>query len=858
MVSKTNNPSYHEEDIFDSIEEIDRFFNISYDRSRLRNYNIDVISSGNLATPCMYFLAEEAARPNSIINNINWWTRSMIHSNGKQSNDKAKSRQNEDVEQWRSETELREKLQNRFNFYLSERTRYGEERYNRIMNKVNIIGYNSVKDLEKIVRESNNPDSSNIANLTIILNRYDVITPIFNTDEHGKILNKKSREEIIKCLDPNLMTVTDTLFYKEKSDYNACLETLISNQDKILEMDNILNEHRAHNDVDARIEDGLISSLIGNASLAKAFKGYNGTILTMTNPVEIVNQQFASHSNIPANRIFSPEDNDYARLTVLLKEAYNAELRGNEFSGRLKVPPILGGHGNHMFFLRDDTFFGDRTFDETFGPEISDSVYADVLEKLRKFGTEYKRIYGKPAEDTLYNSLIVAIKMMLYEQNSEKMRGSIYSPEHKVFTGLEFTLQRGCIKHIQLNELSELSPQSQQELMDAINPDKELIDKMSKIEGIFGNYKPRLAPIPEVPPEKKTGLDELIIRMQLPSIKVKEISFSAYFRSITNVSSINRIINRYAFNESTNPKITPYHFDINEVDIKHDKRELENTQIHSFGVQKDRLIILAERGHTLKPTDYYINEYNNVSLKSSNKISFNPGTSIKQLLLNDNVYLLMRTTEGQQVYAFDGKIHNLGRTPEKKDFKAIIPNGKSIAGYTHNEIYSFDNGWKLLTKTNDNIDTVICIDSINKILYYLVDNENRKIKTFVAKDLEECSSRTFNAKRYGFQPYSDNNGIQIWTLLDDNIRCFDYDSKRHLFTNDGRDMQIEGIPIKEANIWAVQRDIAALDNTSYVDSTGQIRGDKKYFSLLIKNHKRIYAVPVESMRQYDGRGGVCI
>jgi hypothetical protein len=829
-----NQDQYQEEETRRFLEELERFFDISRDRDRLRVYDINVIGSGGLAVPYVYALTEDLLKPNSVIRTINWWTRE------KEISDKIFSSE-----------ELKKKLYHRFNVYCDGRMEDGGAQSYKIRERIQIKPYRSLTQLQEIVKSSSTKNPMWESDLTVILNRYDTQFLFNNID--GEI-KPKTREELEKLNTKNMMLDANTLFYKELSDEKECIETLIKGQEQISEIREILNKYCEKNGRPARIGNSLIDSLIGNAAFAKALRGYNGTVINMANPVEIVNMQFASHSNVPINRIFAPTDNDYARLHVILKDAYK-EVLHKEFAGKLYVPPIIGPHNEFMTVDRNTIFFDDKTFDETFEGKFSDNIFGKIITELKRYGTDYKERYGESPIDTVHNSLIPATMLMLYEKNSSKMRGCIYSPDHRMFTDGEFTLQRGHVQP-QLEYLAKLPQDLRTEIKKATAFDTELIKELSAVEGVFDTKGLKIAKVPNVPPEikTKTNVWDMMEKVLSSNGKIAKINVTAYFRS---AAIDNRhAVNKYRFNGSINPEITRYQLTVPDVNIAKLDHVLRNTQINSFDAQGNRLVIVSERGHSDGPTDYHLHQYQNSSLiEKPEKIILGANESIKEIVLNNDIYMLIRSDDGKHLFKFDKKMRDLGIIPSK-ECKKIVPYKSGVAGFFRNEVYYYDKKWQLLTRTDNNISDIIQIDTTNNIMYYMSDASTPNTKTFVAHDLERNISRTFDAQRNGFRAYSDDNGIQIWTILGNAIKCADYNSKRNLFENNGSASEISTIPIENANIWTVQRDIATLSNGQYIDSYDRIHGDKNYLSLLIKNNNRILPISVGAVRQYYPAEGV--
>ena len=840
---------YSNEDMEKFLDELDRFFDLSYDLNRLKRYNINVIGSGNLAKPYVYALAEESTRPHNVINRINWWTRSQM-------NKKTGTRSDED---------LKEEFIHNFNHYTHDEK--DEKKYTTIRKNVLIRPYREIKDLNRIVEEAEK-QGSNEASLTVILNRYDAefsFNKIYDEHDPRKIVSieRMTREQLEKKFSTDdIKLYARTLFYKDLFGYEDCLEAIIENQEIVLQMRSILEKYNPEAQ-DDRIKNNLINSLIGNAAVAKAFTGYNGTIINMVNPVEIMNTQFASHSGIPVNRIFSPIDNDYARFKAILKEEYFKAFNV-EYEGNIHIPSILGPHNKYMNVNRDKIFFDDKTFEEIFKNQFPDKIFAEALNKLRKFGTSFYDKHGETSKDTV-PSLIAATKVMLYEQNSSEMRGCVYAPDQNIFTGRDYTIQRGCIKPVFLN-LEKLPAELKLELDRGTEFDRGIIKEMSTIKDIFGKYNHETAIVPDVPPDTRPNRDitDMINQIQQANGKVAKIKFRAYFRSAK--SDNRRAIHEYRFDGSINPEVIGYQFILPDEDILLLDHELFNSQINNFDAEHSKLVMLAARGHQKDPTDYYINEYIDSDFKASHKIVLGVKDRIKQLILNKDIYLLVRKEQGPDkskhdyLYTFKDTMQNLGKAPID-EFAGIVSYKNGVAGFFDKEVYQYEKEWKLLIRTDNSIADIIKMDSENKILYYLADTDNPRIKTYVAHDMENNTSRSFNAKRKGFYPFSDEQGIQIWTMNDNKIQCAEYNNKKDLFMNKTSNeiIEIDSMPLVGASIWAMQRDIMALDNSTYIDSIGRTPpGENRYFSLVIKNNKRIAAIPVGSVRQYTPAGGVLV
>jgi len=843
-----------EENKMKLLRELGKFFDISEHDKRLRPYTINVIGSGNIAVPYVQTLARMAIEHDSI-KRINWWKRQQkIPCNSDTTN-----------------SILYYDLKQSLNGLFSDRIK-GSRMYDILTDKVKVIGYDSSESLREIVETSKRQNPALEADMTVILANFD-------TDF---LFDKKNleRERIPKTLNQlkhmgksRIMLYANTLFHKNKREYNACLDTLVQNQSIILDMHKLIEDYSKDNNISQeRLKIYMVNSLFGNKTLAQTLEGYTGTIINMSTPIEIINHQFASHSNIPVNKIFSPIDNDYCRLQVILKEAYRT-LMGRPFIGDIRTE-IVGDHNELMTFNRNKTFFGDKKFDEIFRDKNPDAVFNYSLEKVRNFGCDYLSTHGKTSVDTVYNSLLTATAMLVNEHNSMNIHGCIYNKDYKIFTGGGFRIQRG-IAIPKLIDMDSIDKDISKEFNKSIEFNRGLISKLKSVDGLFGKYEPRFENVPDIDEVKEVVFDEkkvinkmtdkllengltdkIIEGIQQSNGKVAKIKFTAYFKS-----SENRLaVNKYTFNGSNNPEITRNQFTIKGDDIIYANSELKYTQLHSFDVQNNKLVILAERSHSRRSTDYYLSEYKNSSQVASYKINFDPRSSIKQLVLNKHIYLLAREQDGQSresqgIYIFDNTIHKLGKTP--KEFTGIMPYHDSIIGFSGNEIYQFNEEWNLLATTENIIDSVVKIDSKNNILYYLADTDDN-VRTFVAQDLDQRASRNFSAANRGFYPYSDNNGIQVWTILDNKIQCSEYDSKKGLYTNDGKTIIMDSIPLKRVSIWSAQRDIAALDNSQYINSIGKIHGDSnnKYFGLIIKNNNHIYHIPVTSMQQYDPAGGI--
>lgn len=856
-----------DERMFQVLREIDNFFNISYDSSRLRRYDINVIGSGNLARPFVYALADDLLHPYGVIDTITWWTRDHHTMFGTKSGD-----------------ELRENLYQRFNCRERHKPYADTKKILDIRKRIIIRPYTSLTDLftdnDSIIARSKSKDPQTQGDLVVILNRYDAIGPLFNNidgnhvpktrqeveqylskDNIGLLAGVDDKEKWKKILsNENIWLNANTLFYREKGDYEGCVQTLLQNQDMIKAIIDVVEGYCKDNEGMYRTKNSLVNSLIGNAALAKALKGYEGTVINMANPVEIVNHQFATHSGIPMNRIFAPTENDYARLKVILKDVYY-DAFGKEFEGEMSVPPVIGPHDPRMIIERDKIFYDDKSFDELFEHQLPDKIFGYVMQKFRTYGTIHMDRYNRPAEDTVLNSLLPAVKIMLYEKNEEWMRGCIFNHKEKIFTGGQFTLRRGHVVP-DFSHIDTLKDPLKKEFITAITSDKELIERLSSIDGTFGPYFSEYAQIPSLPEtdaiDKETLMQGIVANtidaMFKPDGKLADLDFSMYFRSS---SSENRhAVNKYKFYGSINPEFTGYHYIMPGVKASEMDRELRNAQLNSFDAQGDRLVILAQRVHSQDPNDYYLSEYHPKKSDIHHKVNLSIGESIEQMVLNGHAYMLVNRSDGKHLYLFDDKMHDLGRIPVK-NFTAILPFGNSVAGFFKNEVYHYDDGWKMLSHTDDSIDTIVNIDPVNNILYYMVEDRLIGLKTFVARDILSNESAKFDAYRHGFSAYSDKDGIQLWTIGDKGIACLEYNSKKDLLKNH-EDMHtcLGSIPVKDGQIWTVKRDIAALDNGQYLDQYGIIHSDNRQFSLLVRTNRHILPIEIKELRQYQPAGGV--
>jgi len=321
MSWKTGIQSNLDDVIQNFIDSLMSFNKPFYDR--LREYTINVIGSGNLGEPYVLAMAAELAKPKSMIKKINWFTREHLNKAGENKT-----------------LELRKRIENEFNYGLHDRRGKHTEGYNKIMENVAIKGFTKLSELRDAIKESENDDTEKYGNLTVILTDYntDFLYNIFeNKRTKVKRIIAKTRDELKSMKKSKIIFNANTMVYKNFSDIDERLDSLMYMQELTRKISESVNDFCNETGIMPSRFSHLTPNLIGNMALAKALEGYNGTVLSMTNPVESITQQFAFHSKIPVNRIVAPIENDYCRLQVLIRRYYYEVHDGKYFKGRIEV-----------------------------------------------------------------------------------------------------------------------------------------------------------------------------------------------------------------------------------------------------------------------------------------------------------------------------------------------------------------------------------------------------------------------------------------------------------------------------------------------------------------------------------------
>ena len=342
--------------------------------------------------------------------------------------------------------------------------------------------------------------------------------------------------------------------------------------------------------------------------------------------------------------------------------------------------------------------------------------------------------------------------------------------------------------------------------------------------------------------------------LQKPHEKISQLNFTVYFKSSRNDFTINR----YKFKEHKDIEVTPYEFNIHEDNIAHRDGELRKIQLKGFTAEKDKLVVLAERGlkepgQSENSVDYYINEYNGAW--SATKLSFGPQEKINKILLNDTIYILKTTQHGQYLCTFDGKIRELTKNP--KNLTNIIKYEKSVVGVTEDEIYLYDRGWKSIGRPVKPLDHLISLD--DNIIYFHARNDSfdARPEEFIAQDIKTNAFSVMLAQEYGLCQFSDREGIQIWKLLNNSIECINYKSREDLFKNEGKSTIYINTSLIDSNIWAVQRDVAVLSSKVYIkSSTTAFAANAFDFNILLRYDQRINKISIDSINDHKPVGGI--
>ncbi|MGV8172359.1 MAG: hypothetical protein ACP5OA_06730, partial [Candidatus Woesearchaeota archaeon] len=805
---------------------------------QLREYTINVIGSGNLGIPYVLHMASILARPNSTIKTINWITREY-----------------EDKNKDLKTGILNKIIDDEFSHNVSNRQGNNSWIYEKIKSNVNIKGYTNIAELKEIIRESVNPDIKKHGNLTVILTDYDT-SILFNKFE-GKnpkenIFVPKTRAELKSMGESEILLNARTLSYESLHGFNECIESLIETQQRIDTIKKTVEKFCSTTGITPSRYSLLPQSIIGNMAIAKAFEGYTGTVINMTNPNEEITQQFAFHSRMPVNRIFASIENDYCRLNIIIRNVYH-EIFGNHFKGKLAIPTIYGPHNEWMESERESILFDGIPFDKVFQRHKADELFDKIKINWRNYGTVHKLKYGVVCPDTVPNSLIPASLMIVNEQDSEVMRGCIYDKEYGIFTGGDFKLQIGHVIQESSQNIERLPIPIRKKIIKGIGLDRHLTEELSEIDGLTGLVLEGPAKIPDASQvhkvhkisaeeyvtdiTKKTILPELQeIKKDIEVLKngkdktsdvmFPQLNFSVYTRPLDN----SRIVKRHIFTGEAGPVTKEYQFIIPGSNVSDSFHELERTKIKNFGIYADSLVMLAVRQRKDKSKTFYINGYdinNKNTLEYSRIFSYNPNEGILSMVLSDRIYLLVNESKRQHISIFNPKKGNIEELCNTDNLSGIIPYSGSILGFTKDRYFKFNgaNRLDLIYQSKVSNNGKIYVDSINNILYYVarddsdikeysMTKEHHVQKEIIAQDLNNDISRTFKSDPNGFGVYSDSGGIQIWTTLDDTVRLLNFKNKQDVFKDGLNSISSRNISLRQHHIQTIRRDMAIMYNDS--------------------------------------------
>lgn len=372
-----------------------------------------------------------------------------------------------------------------------------QETYNKLADIFKFPTLTSLDDLQSIVKLEDNYDVSSLLVITTRYNFEDLVVTGNNafriTSEGQKQLSEKE-----------VMHMVQTTFFNSPGTYKGCLQQLADAIDLKDEIGQVIKPFQPKGEL-SRI-GFLPSNLIGINELGKAIKGYKGTVINQTNPVDVISYALAAQADIPVNRIIGASATDFARFISEILRLYY-EHHKIPFRGKIEAPPILGTHDDGLTFDPLKIKFDGKTFNEVFGKYSQEA--SEILKRnVRGFGIDSKKLYSQTSIDTVRNSLIPYILNTMEDKVTKPIRGSVYFKDAEVFTGLDFIMQAGTIVSSNAMVLAELDKQTRTEFKEGTMAVKEITETLVG-HGYMQELKPRM--VEAITPTESVSAFNLLI-----------------------------------------------------------------------------------------------------------------------------------------------------------------------------------------------------------------------------------------------------------------------------------------------------------------------------------------------------------
>jgi len=317
---------------------------------------------------------------------------------------------------------------------------------------IHLYDYRVLSDLEKIVKV--NQENPSLGDITVVTARYDF---------SFKLKGQKERLNPENLLDISLIeSICQTSVYDNSSGPIETMNNVIEER-KIME--EVIN--RINKDIGLRRDraENLIDSVIGIRELAKAFKGYKGNTIIVTNEVDTTSYVFAKQSGTHPYKTLGLSHNDQIRYEEFLRENIPKALRDLPL-----YVPLFGSHNEFITPVYDGILLNDEPIVDTIKDPFD---FGKLKQQVADFGLDLFKAQGSSDEDAP-KAIMHTIKSIMYEDFREDyvIRASTRFKDEEFFTG------------IQIHHDNEIAiPHNLEELLRKMSPnEKEIFEKGNQIQ----------------------------------------------------------------------------------------------------------------------------------------------------------------------------------------------------------------------------------------------------------------------------------------------------------------------------------------------------------------------------------------
>ncbi|MFH1770085.1 MAG: hypothetical protein ABH828_00860 [archaeon] len=740
-----------------------------------RDYTINVIGYGNIGKNYVRGLEPLILEPDSNIKQVNVWIRNSVEDAAIEFHNDFNSLE------WKD--------------------------YDKIVEKVKFKRFWQIEDLTEITE--NAKDNSEESDMLVLFSRY-------NFKNIAKNLENLSKQEVVN-------KIRTTIKGNPKS-YQDALIYLNTALKQSLDLEAIITGFQQETGINISRFNLLPGNIVGLKHLGSVLKGYQGTVVNLVNDIDITNYVFAAEADIPVNRIIGPADTDVARLKTAIKDVY-FDFTGEVYKGEIESPPIYGSHGEFMAFEYTKIKFGSISFQVIFGEE-SENIGNLLLDKVKKYGIDFKEKNEVTSIDTIRNTLLPLTAAIVSEKPEKTFRGSIYHKEFNGFAGLNFEIKGGTVITPEVAIMESLSSECEKDFRKGTKIVQELTSLLAE-KGYIQELNPRTDGLPEIPEKKEQEtLVEVIIEGAKNIVKelignkeeklktklAKSIDTEIYLPS----SEQKRVILGTPLKNNLIHRALEYTVSIPREEGEYDWREREHQKmgIGEFKVSDKEIFVVAERPHGNKTMEYRIFTFD-INNDSTPTYVSKPITSedvdfrLEEMVVNNNEIYFLKKENGETTISKYNRDSNeffdLQRVED--DIISLTPYQGKILVTSNNKVSLFDDEiMEEIYTSEENIGAVQKTSEIEKVLFYTTENG----EGVVAVDLEgKFNPVSFETRYDSFDfIHIDNRGFQVATLTEEGIKVENFKNKKNLFAEKPSIYyELKDSDLQDANIWMPNKNV---------------------------------------------------